>query len=56
MASENEPVHTETFSAPDLVCKAVTVYADRAEIKRVVKAALKVCHQRTDLETRFGIV
>ncbi len=30
------------FDCPDLVCKAVTVYSDRAEVKRLVSTTVKV--------------
>ncbi len=32
----------KSFDAPELPCKSVTVYADRAEVKRLVTEKIKV--------------
>ena len=40
--SQNSP---QTFEAPNLECRNVTVYADRSEIKRRINTSLTVIHK-----------
>ncbi len=39
---EKEVSERKSFDGPDLACKSVCVYADRAEVKRLLKDNVKV--------------